>query len=93
MEPIVSKSLPVSLNQHRSHGPIFIIVRTFVFPDVVSDITLASTTIKTMYPTTEWCLILGASTCKQTKKRTLSNLPQLSFLEPILYTVKVLCRM
>ena len=23
MEPIVSKSLPVSLNQHRSHGPIF----------------------------------------------------------------------
>ena len=22
MEPIVSKSLPVSLNQHRSHGPI-----------------------------------------------------------------------
>ena len=24
MEPIVSKSLPVSLNQHRSHGPIFV---------------------------------------------------------------------
>ena len=24
MEPIVSKSLPVSLNQHRSHGPILI---------------------------------------------------------------------
>ena len=23
MEPIVSKSLPVSLNQHRSHRPIF----------------------------------------------------------------------
>ena len=23
MEPIVSISLPVSLNQHRSHGPIF----------------------------------------------------------------------
>ena len=23
MEPIVSKSLPVSLNQHRTHGPIF----------------------------------------------------------------------
>ena len=23
MEPIVSKSFPVSLNQHRSHGPIF----------------------------------------------------------------------
>ena len=26
MEPIVSKSLPVSLNQHRSHGPIFLTV-------------------------------------------------------------------
>ena len=26
MEPIVSISLPVSLNQHRSHGPIFIFV-------------------------------------------------------------------
>ena len=26
MEPIVSKSLPVSLNQHRSHGPIFSIM-------------------------------------------------------------------
>ena len=26
MEPIVSKSLPVSLNQHRSHGPIFFFI-------------------------------------------------------------------
>ena len=36
MEPIVSISLPVSLNQHRSHGPIFLLIKNFIsiFPPI-----------------------------------------------------------
>ena len=64
MEPIVSKSLPVSLNQHRSHGPFFfLILRPTVFSALV-DRTKAwmehaniTNNVAIMYCTYIWCVL------------------------------------